>query len=220
MAKDPTPPSKGAAPATAPSSTPTPGKPTWESVVYDKSRVEKWIRGEITLQELNAISGPEMLEMAVIGFNMFEQGRFREARTIFTGLNNLDPREAYYLTALGAVELAEENLDRAEWCFSEAISRNAKELASYVNRGEVFLRKGKLLDAAKDFKTAVDLDPQKKDPLSMRARLLAAAALETIRQARILAAGGPGGTAQGAAPVVKPGTKPAAKGKTTGQKKR
>src|SRR5439155_8218830 len=61
--------------------------------------------------------------------------------------------------------------------------RNPKEIASYVNRGEVYLRQGKILEAAQDFKKAVDLDPENKDPLSHRARILAAAALETLEAA-------------------------------------
>jgi tetratricopeptide (TPR) repeat protein len=202
-----------------------PVTPNWEQIVYDKSRIEKWVRGEITLRELNAISGPEMLEMAVIGFNMFEQGRYKEARTIFTGLATLDPKEAYYRTALGAVDLAEEDLDSAHYNFTLAIGLNPKEIASYVNRGEVYLRTGKMLEAAYDFKKAVELDPENKDPLSMRARLLAAAALDTIQKAQVAAAGGKPLTVASVkgptAPPTKPskpaaGKKPAAK---TGKKK-
>jgi tetratricopeptide (TPR) repeat protein len=181
-----------------------PVTPNWEQIVYDKSRIEKWVRGEITLRELNQISGPEMLEMAVIGFNMFEQGRYREARTIFTGLATLDPKEAYYRTALGAVDLAEEDLDSAHYNFTLAIGLNPKEIASFVNRGEVNLRKGKMLEAAYDFKKAVELDPENKDPLSMRARLLAAAALDTIQKAQAAAAQGGKLTAEGGKLTVSP----------------
>lgn len=159
----------------------------WDKVLYAPERVEKWIKGEITLQELNAISGPEMLEMAVIGFSMYEQGRYEEAKVIFHGLCGLDPKEGYYRTALGAVYLAQEDLDSALGAFNEAITLNDKEIASYVNRGEVYLRQGKIIEAAHDFKAAVDLDPENKDPLSHRARILAAAALETLEQAQKMA---------------------------------
>lgn len=158
--------------------------PNWEQILYAPERVEKWIRGEMTLQELSAISGPEMLEMAVIGFSMYEQGKYDEARVVFQGLSTLDPKEGYYRTALGAVYLAQEDLKSAEECFNAAIGLNPKEIASYVNRGEVYLRQGKILEAAQDFKRAVDLDPENKDPLSQRARILAAAALETLEAAR------------------------------------
>jgi tetratricopeptide (TPR) repeat protein len=162
----------------------TPPTENWEQVLYAPERVEKWLRGEITLQELSAISGPEMLEMAVIGFSMYEQGKYEQAKVVFNGLCALDPKEGYYRTALGAVYLAQEDLDNAEEALSDAITLNDKEIASYVNRGEVYLRKGKIFEAAQDFKKAVDLDPMNKDPLSARARLLAAAAVETLRKAQ------------------------------------
>lgn len=180
--------------------------PDWDKVLYAPERVEKWLKGEITLQELNAISGPEMLEMAVIGFSMYEQGRYEEAKVIFQGLCTLDPKEGYYRTALGAVYLAQEDLDNALDMFNQAISLNDKEIASFVNRGEVYLRQGKIIEAAHDFKAAVDLDPENKDPLSHRARILAAAALETLEQAQKAAQ-----NADGSKGAAKPAAKPAAK---------
>jgi tetratricopeptide (TPR) repeat protein len=159
----------------------------WENELFTPERIEKWMQGEITLQELNAISAPEMLEIAVIGFAMYEQGRYDEAKVVFQGLCSLDPNEGYYQTALGAVYLAQEQLDSAEVCFNRAIELNGQEISSYVNRGEVYLRQGKVVEAAHDFKRAVDLDPENKNPLSQRARLLAAAALATIEQAKKVA---------------------------------
>ncbi len=154
--------------------------PDWEKVIYTPERVGKYIKGEITGAQLHALTGPEMLQMALIGFQMYEQGKYEEARVLFDGLCMLDPKESYYPTALGAVYLATDELDYAESCFNRAIKLNPNEIASYVNRGEVYLRKGKVLEAAQDFKRAVDLDPEGKDPLTQRARVLAAAALEMI----------------------------------------
>ena len=61
--------------------------PDWEKVLYTTERVQKWMAGELTLQELNAINGPEMLSMAMIGFQLYEQGKLDEARVVFLGLN-------------------------------------------------------------------------------------------------------------------------------------
>jgi tetratricopeptide (TPR) repeat protein len=162
--------------------------PDWEKVLYTPERVQKYLEGQLTGQQLHAVTGPEMLQMALIGFQMYEAGKFEESRVLFEGLIQLDPNESYYPTALGAVYLAMDELDAAEGCFDRAIKLNPKELASFVNRGEVHLRNGKVMEAAQDFKAAVDLDPKGKEPLTARARLLAAAALETIEQARAEAA--------------------------------
>lgn len=158
--------------------------PNWEEVLYSPERVEKWLKGELSLRELTALSGPEMLQMAIIGFRMYEQGRYNEAKTIFQGLVTLDPKEAYYLTALGAVFLAEDDLDEAKKYLDLAVAANDKEIAAFVNRGEVHLRQGRVLEAAQDFMKAVELDPEGKDPLTHRAKVLAAAALETIEGAK------------------------------------
>lgn len=154
----------------------------WKELLYTEDRVRKWAKGEMTLAELDGISGPEMLEMAVTGFAMYEQGRYREAKVIFEGLAALDPKESYYRTALGAVYLAQDKLAEAHTEFDAALDLNDQDIAAYVNRGEVRLRKGLILEAATDFKNAVDLDPENKDPLSLRARALAAAALETLEK--------------------------------------
>ncbi len=154
--------------------------PNWEELVYAPERIQKFVQGKITLHDLNAVSGPEMLEMAVIGFSLYEQGRYRDAKAIFEGLNAMDPKEAYYVTALGAVHLAEENLPDAMKCFNEAIKLDGSDIAAHVNRGEVFLRQGNVMEAAQDFAKAVKLDPENKDPLTQRARILAAAALEAM----------------------------------------
>jgi tetratricopeptide (TPR) repeat protein len=157
--------------------------PDWEKILYTPERQEKLLKGQISLRDYHAISGPEMLQMALIGFRMYEQGKYSEAKTIFQGLIALDPTEAYYYTALGAVYLAEEDLENAREMFNNSIALNPKEVAPYVNRGEVNLREGKILEAAEDFQKAVELDPKYEDPLTQRARVFAAAALEMIENA-------------------------------------
>ncbi|RKG95021.1 tetratricopeptide repeat protein [Corallococcus sp. CA053C] len=125
------------------------------------------------------LSGPEMLERATEGFNLFQDGQFHESLGLFQHLASLDPSEAYFQTALGACHLALEDLDAAVACFNRAIELDPSDITPFVNRGEAFLRQGRVTDAAHDFQHAVSLDPEDKDPLSRRARMLAAAALES-----------------------------------------
>jgi len=135
-------------------------------------------------EEANTLSSPELLERAMEGFRLYEEGDYVEARLIFEELAQQDPLEAYYRTALGAIYLAEDELDAALEAFDTALKLNPKDSAALVNRGEVHLRLGNIMEAAQDFARAVDLDPENKDPLTMRARLLAAAAIETIEAAQ------------------------------------
>lgn len=118
------------------------------------------------------------------GFRAYEQGRYEDARAVFAELAERDPSEGYYRTALGAVCLAMDDLDSALPHLNEALRLNPEDNAALVNRGEVQLRLGNILEGARDFARAVELDPQNKDPLTERARVLAAAALQSAEEAQ------------------------------------
>ena len=74
-----------------------------------------------------------------------------------------------------------------------------------------------MLEAAQDFSKAVELDPQGKDPLTTRARVLAAAALETLQAARKDKA--PPAKAPAAAPAKVPPAPPRAPAPAAARKK-
>ncbi|QRK04593.1 tetratricopeptide repeat protein [Archangium violaceum] len=133
-------------------------------------------------QEERPLSGPEMIERAMKGFQAYEQGRYEDARAVFVELAAYDPTEGYYRTALGAICLAVDELDDALAHFNEALRLNPTDCPALVNRGEVHLRLGSLLEAAEDFSRVVALDPENKDPLSERARLLAEAARQSAAE--------------------------------------
>ena len=130
------------------------------------------------------VSTPDLLQQAMQGFQMYEQGRYDEARVIFQELLALDPTEGYYRTALGATCLAVDDLDESLVHFNEAIRLNDADTAALINRGEVHLRLGNIMDAVHDFTRVVELDPENKDPLTERARVLAAAALQSAEEAQ------------------------------------
>jgi hypothetical protein len=51
-----------------------------------------------------------------------------------------------------------------------------------VNRGELLLQHGEFEYAMEDLKAAIDLDPDGKNPASLRARALAAATAAAIKE--------------------------------------
>lgn len=159
----------------------TGGEADWESF-YSRERVQRWLRGEMTLQELNGITGAEMVDIARLGYQLYENGRYADAKTVFSGLSALDPGESYYLTALGAIHLAENDLDSGLKCFDRAIVVNPDDLAAHANRGELHLSQGRLTEALNDFQEALRLDPECKDPLMARVRLLVAATVQALEQ--------------------------------------
>jgi len=54
---------------------------------------------------------------------------------------------------------------------------------AYANRGELLIQKGNFLQAAEDFKKAIDLDPDGENPVANRARALAAIVTAALKQA-------------------------------------
>jgi tetratricopeptide (TPR) repeat protein len=121
-----------------------------------------------------------MLKVAVLGHDLYREGQYAKSRVIFEGLAALDPEEAYYKTALGALHLAENRADDALKVLNESIALDGNDISALVHRGEAYLRKDDPLNAARDFRKAIELDPQGKDPLTRRARALAVAALRSV----------------------------------------
>lgn len=151
---------------------------------YDPRRLEAFIAGHITLGELEGIPKEAQHEMAQTGFRFFTEGKLEQAKKVFTGLLALDPFDAYFLTALGAIAQQEGNLDEAEARFSRALEINPYSPSALVGRGEVRLIQGKLLEAAGDLAKAIAEDPEGTDPATQRARGLAANVKALIENAQ------------------------------------
>lgn len=148
------------------------------------SPLEQFVRGAITLREVSGIDGPRMQKMAQTAYRWFQEGRFQDARMAFEGLIALEPRGAYFWSALAGIDLAEGDLAFAKDRATYAISLNDKELGAYVNRGEALMRTGRLPEAVRDFKRVAELDPKGKDPMSQRARLLAQSLFDALKAAQ------------------------------------
>jgi tetratricopeptide (TPR) repeat protein len=118
----------------------------------------------LTRSELHAIE--------VLGFQLYEQGRTVEAQTIFQGLIALDRRMYQGYAGMGALALAEQNLEQAADWLTQAVERNANDPTVQANLGETLLRLGRFEPAAAAFEKALQLDPEQKDPGANRARAI------------------------------------------------
>lgn len=150
---------------------------------YSQEEVEKLLTGEVTLRDLGEISDQQLLEITETAYSMLTSGKYKEAKTLFTGLIALEPLEAYYRTALGCVLMCEENWERALEVFDEALRLNPRDPHALVNRGEVHFRLGHLEETAIDLAAAVSLDPENREPSTQRARAIASYAVQSLQQA-------------------------------------
>jgi tetratricopeptide (TPR) repeat protein len=145
--------------------------------------VEKFVMGTATLGQLYGMTIEEAYSIAELGYTFMEQGRLREAQTVFQGLVLSNPYDPYFHTILGSVYQRMELIDGALEEYSIAISLDPANLAAYVNRGELLIRKANFEQAAKDFKSAIDLDPDGTNASANRARALAGITAAALKSA-------------------------------------
>jgi Flp pilus assembly protein TadD len=110
--------------------------------------------------------------LMMVGFRLYKNGRLKDATRIFEGLAVLKCNNAYVQGILGAIYQKQEQYGAALVRYNNALTLFPNDLNSLTNRGEIFVKLGRFRDAAEDLKKAIQLDPEKKDPASNRARLL------------------------------------------------
>lgn len=150
---------------------------------FSPDRVEAFVMGEVTLGQLYGITIEEAYSIAEIGYTLLEQGRIKQAQTVFQGLVIGNPYDAYFHTVLGTIYQKKEFTDGAIEEYTIAIGLDPANIEALVNRGELLMQKGNFEQAATDFKRAIELDPDGTNPSVNRARMLAsvtAAALHAV----------------------------------------
>jgi Flp pilus assembly protein TadD len=150
----------------------------------DKDKLQKFRAGEIRFSQIFGLKANHIASLLLCGHNFFSQGRMEEARTIFEGLAVLDPTNPYVHTMLGAMHQHAKRNEAAILRYNRAIELFPEDLTARTNRAEVHLSMGKFVDAANDLKKVIELDPERKNPATQRARLLAAMTAESLRLAK------------------------------------
>jgi len=125
---------------------------------------------QISLNDVFGLSSAQLDSIAILGSNLYEQGRTRDAVTVFEGLVALDAKNYYGYAGLGAVALFEEKLDEALDYLQTAVRLNPEDPTVHANLGETLLRKAEFNEAAAEFEKALKLDPDRTDPGANRAR--------------------------------------------------
>jgi tetratricopeptide (TPR) repeat protein len=111
---------------------------------------------------------------------LLSQGRYKESQMLLQGLVMIDPGNPYVHALLGSSLQHQNKIDEAIAHYSEAILLFPEDINSLTNRGELYLKSGKLNEAAADLAKAVELDTIGNHPSAIRARLLASMAASAI----------------------------------------
>jgi tetratricopeptide (TPR) repeat protein len=123
---------------------------------------QEWSQGRVSLKEIVGLSPEELYSIADQGYLFFLQGKIQPAQVIFEGLVAVDPRNAYYYRALGAIY----------WQFTYAIRVAPHDVSSYVNRAEVFVASKQFEEARKDLHQALSRARQEDQPLVKKANAM------------------------------------------------
>ncbi len=137
---------------------------------YSEAHLAKFLTGKMTLGDLEGITKQQQYQIADIGFAYLTSAKLPEAKKVFEGLIALDPYDAYFHTALGSIAQQQNDAEEAEKRYTRALEINPFSPTAYANRGEVRVMVGRLAEGAADLVKAIELDPDGKEPATVRAK--------------------------------------------------
>ncbi len=134
--------------------------------------VEQWSQGKVILKQIVGLSEEELYAVASQGYLLFLQGKTEPARVVFEGLVAVDPRNAYYYRALGAIYWRLKETQKALKQFTYAIRVSPKEVSSYINRAEIYVSQRQFDNARADLRSALDCAGANDRALVRKARAM------------------------------------------------
>ncbi len=137
---------------------------------------------KVSLAELKGISREQLYQLADYGHVKFKHGRIEEAEQVYQCLILLDHRNAYFHGMMAAVHQKKERHVEAIMEYTTALQINSRDISSYVNRGEIYLRHRNYKKAAEDFRNAILLDRSGSNLWANRARSLVIALKRSIEK--------------------------------------
>lgn len=133
---------------------------------------EQWSQGRVSLKQIIGLQDTELFAIANQGYHLFLQGKSEPARLLFEGLVALDPRNAYYYRALGAIYWRLKEPQKAVRQFTYAIRVAPREIASYINRAEVYVAQNQYKLARNDLNFALSNASSHQAPLAQKAQAM------------------------------------------------
>src|SRR5205085_4121181 len=121
-------------------------------------------KGNLSLAQLLQVDAKQAAALLMLGHTLYEQGRYQESKNLFEGLLVLDPGNPYLFGILGSIYQKEGSYPVAINLYTQALDLFPGDIDSRVNRGEVYLKLGKLREAAADFQESIAIDPSASDP--------------------------------------------------------
>jgi len=153
----------------------------WTPPIFEEDKLKSFVRGEITWAQLQGLTMEEAYSFAEMGYTLFQQGQYKQAKSIFEGLVLCNPYDPYFHSMLGAIYARQDLFEEAAHEYTVVLELDPENIISLVSRAEILLQSGDFEPAMKDLARAIELDPEGEDPSGLRARALAGATAAIIR---------------------------------------
>ncbi|MCP4503079.1 MAG: tetratricopeptide repeat protein [Deltaproteobacteria bacterium] len=150
--------------------------------LFTIEKVVGFLQGKLTYAEMVGMTAEEAYAIADVSFDLFEQGKYDDAKSIVEALVIANPYDATFHNLLASIYAKKEMWEEAFEEYSITIELDKENIGAYVNRAEILLQHGEMELALDDLTAAVQLDPESEDPYGVRARALATATLAVIEE--------------------------------------
>jgi predicted Zn-dependent protease len=126
-------------------------------------------------------SAEDAYAIAEYVYTWFDAGDWGASEAGFLALTIMNPTDVYMQQVLGAIMAKLGRPDEAIDRYTKSIALQPS-IASFCNRGEIYLNEGKFEEGLADLRKAMAMDKVGDDPHALRARALAAATVEVIQE--------------------------------------
>ncbi len=148
------------------------------------ARLKAFAVGEATWAEVEGTTFEEAKAIAQVGCELAAAGRLEEARVIFEGLVEGNPKDAAAQAALGTVYQRLGRLDEAVAHYTASLEQDARNPVALAHRGELRLKRSER-EGFTDLAKAVEADPYGETNAGRRAKaLIRAITLYALDQSR------------------------------------
>ncbi|MFC1705342.1 tetratricopeptide repeat protein [Planctomycetota bacterium] len=143
--------------------------------------IDKVLAGDKTWAEVLGISGEQAYGIANVGYKLLQEANYDDAETIFRGLVTLNSRDANLQMWLGSTLHRKGEVKEAIAAYTEALDIDPKNATCLANRGELLVVEGKAEEGTKDLMKAIEIDPESKQPSTVRARAILATIAQKLK---------------------------------------
>lgn len=142
------------------------------------------VGGEINLAEFVGLKRETLYAIAQVGYQFLNSGKVEQARQIYRGLVAADPYDSVFHCHLAAAHHRLGDLDQALEEYTHALRFNFANTDALAGRSEIYLQHGRIAEALRDLRAAIELDPQGQKATTMRARAILVALRHEAQQHR------------------------------------